>query len=118
MAEFKTSDRKNEQNSDRNEQTSLDDAELAAVVGGSLSAAEVKTCSRSRPLALTTSPDSGFSVLAVCTKGRLTWRPLSSCRQKCDGQHGEPASNHQRSHRPGGYVSLLFGSIFMGFQTT
>jgi hypothetical protein len=31
MAEFKTSDRKNEQNSDRNEQTSLDDAELAAV---------------------------------------------------------------------------------------
>jgi hypothetical protein len=42
MAEFKTSDRKNEQTSDRNEQISLDDAELAAVVGGSLSPAEVK----------------------------------------------------------------------------
>ena len=42
MAEFKTSERKNEQTSDRNEHTSLDDAELAAVVGGSPSAAEIK----------------------------------------------------------------------------
>jgi hypothetical protein len=44
-------------------------------------------------------------------QGRLSWRPLSSCREKCDGQHDKPSRDDKCSHRPSGYFNFILGGV-------